>query len=133
MRVIAKPALREFWEVHADAEGALSAWWSIATKADWQEPADILQDFPSADTIGGELIVFDIRRNEYRLIVTVDFPHGIVFIYGVYAHADYDRLDLPAIAKQLKTERAAARARREAKGADVGRSEAKGKKRKRRP
>lgn len=130
MRVISKPALRAFWETHADAEGALAAWWSIASRAEWRAPTDILGDFPSADTIGGELIVF-IRRNDYRLIVTVDFPHSIVFIYGVYTHADYDRLDLTAIAEQLKAARAAARARRAAREGDPGSS--KRKKRKRRP
>ncbi len=130
MRVISRSALSDFWEVHADAEGALSAWWSVATRADWREPGDILEDFPSADTIGGELVVFDIRRNDYRLIVTVDFPHAIVFVYGVYTHADYDRLDLPAIAKQLKAERKAARERREAKGSGAP---SPGTRRKRRP
>lgn len=112
MRVISKPALREFWETHADAEEALSAWWSVASRANWRTPADILHDFPSADTIGGELVVFDIRRNDYRLVVSIDFPHSIVFIYGVYTHADYDRLDLPAIARGLKNEREARRAKR---------------------
>lgn len=115
MRVISKPALRDFWEKHADAEAALTAWWSVASGADWKAPADILEHFPSADTVGGELIVFDIRRNDYRLIVTVDFTHSIVFIYGVYTRADYDRLDLPAIAERLKTERAEVRARRATK------------------
>lgn len=114
MRVISRPALLEFAEVHADAREELDAWWAIATRADWKTPGDIRLTYTDADSVAGVLIVFNIAHNKYRLIVSADFERATFFVYGVYTHADYDRLDLAAIARGLKAEQDAARARRAA-------------------
>ena len=41
MRVIAKKILREFWEIHTDAEDQLKTWFKEASKAVWKNPTDI--------------------------------------------------------------------------------------------
>ena len=41
VRIIARRALREFWERHPDAEQPLRAWYHDVRKADWRSPADV--------------------------------------------------------------------------------------------
>jgi len=41
VRIIARRALREFWERHPDAEQPLRAWYHDARNADWRSPADL--------------------------------------------------------------------------------------------
>ena len=43
-----------------------------------------------ADPVGN-LIVFDICGNNYRLIVYVDYKYQKVFIRAVLTHGEYDR------------------------------------------
>ena len=127
MHVISKVKLRDFWAEHPDAEPALNAWWRVAQKAEWRIPNDVRDNLRSADHIDGELFVFNIHGNAYRLVVTLDFEHGNAYIYGVYTHKDYDRLDLKAIAKRLKAERSAAEAAKVKKpGKNEGRAPKKG-------
>ena len=45
-------------------------------------------------------VVFNIKGNSYRLIVSVDFEKGIVWIKWIGTHKSYDRLD----ARQVKYE-----------------------------
>ena len=37
-------------------------------------------------------MVFNVKGNTYRLIVAVDYQHGIVFIRFIGTHAEYDRI-----------------------------------------
>ena len=63
VRVIARRALREFWERHPDAEGPLRAWFHDAERADWRGPADLKRAYASASVVSAQRIVFNIRGN----------------------------------------------------------------------
>ena len=97
MRVIAKSTLREFWEVYADAEDALQAWYEDAERARWNFPADIRSVYPTASFLANNRVVFNIRGNHYRLIVQVHYNTEIVYIRFVGTHAQYDRIDATTI------------------------------------
>lgn len=93
MRIIALRALREFWERHPPAETPLRAWYADASHADWKTPADIKSAHRNASFISGNRVVFNIKGNDYRLIVAVRYAQGLMFIRFVGTHADYDRID----------------------------------------
>ena len=42
-------------------------------------------------------IVFNIKGNSYRLVVSVDFEKGIVWIKWLGTHRDYDRIDVTKV------------------------------------
>lgn len=92
MRVISRRKLREFWERHPDAESPLSAWFREAERDRWTKPADVKAKYRNASFVG-DRVVFNIKGNDYRLIVRVDYPHQIVFVRFVGTHKDYDALD----------------------------------------
>lgn len=64
---------------------------------DWQKPSDVLQDFPDADPIKNNRVVFNIARNKYRLIVQLSYPRQWVFIKFIGTHAEYDRIDAATV------------------------------------
>jgi mRNA interferase HigB len=78
----------------------LSAWHKNAERADWNSPSDIRNTYRTADTVGGEYVVFDILFNEYRLVVKVDYARGIVYIWGVLTHKEYDKIDFRSLVKE---------------------------------
>lgn len=94
MRIIAKRALREFWERHRDAEQALRAWHSEVKREDWQSSADVTGRFPTASIVGADQVVFNIRGNRYRLVVRINYPYRVVYVRFVGTHAEYDRIDV---------------------------------------
>jgi mRNA interferase HigB len=109
LRVISKKKLRNFWQVHRDAEDALSAWYCLAEKVDWAKPNDVRNSIRSADPVGDEFVVFDICNNDYRLVVCADYENRIIYIWDVLTHAEYERLDLKALAEEKKREKQEAR------------------------
>ena len=61
--MIAKKILREFWEKLNDCEQQLKAWFQEASKAEWTNPNEIKSEYLSANIIGNDRIVFNIKRN----------------------------------------------------------------------
>lgn len=93
MRVIARRALREFWQRHPRAEQPLRAWYVEASKATWSRPQEIKDSYRHVSFMGDNRVVFNIGRNRYRLITHVNYDYSIVYIRFVGTHAEYDRID----------------------------------------
>ena len=97
MRVIAKKILREFWEKHADSEEQLKTWYKEASKASWNGPADIKQDYVKASILKAGRVIFNICGNKYRLVVDINYARRWVFIRFIGTHSDYDKVDANTI------------------------------------
>lgn len=99
MRIVSHKKLKEFYESkgHEDSRVALERWYDIAEKAEWGNLSDMKVDFPSADYVGNQHYVFNIKGNKYRLVVVVKFTIGYIFIRFVGTHAEYDKIDCATI------------------------------------
>lgn len=93
MRIIAKKALREFWEQYPDAEEALLAWYREVEKEDWDTPAKVKEKYRSASVIRDSRVVFNIKGNDYRLVVKINYAYRVIYIRFVGTHAEHDEID----------------------------------------
>jgi mRNA interferase HigB len=100
MRIIARRTLRRFVESRAGhkdqaaLKAALEAWFAEVRKASWASTADVKRLYASASIVNADRIVFNVKGNDYRLVVSVDFEKGIVWIKWLGTHRDYDRIDV---------------------------------------
>ena len=107
MRIIARRTLREFLQSraghrdHGALKAALEAWFDEVRKAKWKNTADVKRLYATASIVTADRIVFNIKGNDYRLVVSVDFEKGIVWIKWIGTHRDYDKIDV----KEVKYER----------------------------
>lgn len=92
MRIISRRRLQEFSAIHPDAAAALNNWYRIAKSARWRDITDVKQVYPTADA-AGDFTVFNIRGNNYRLIVAIVYSTQIIYIKYVLTHAEYDKED----------------------------------------
>ena len=97
MRVIAVSTLRAFWERFPDAEQPLKAWYEEAKSAAWTQPAENKAQYRSASVLKNRRVVFDIKGNDYRLIVAVAYKLQIVYVKFVGTHKEYDAVDAETI------------------------------------
>lgn len=107
MRIIARRTLREFVRSRAGRKdqaalkAALDAWFDEVRKAKWTNTADVKRLYATASVVTADRIVFNIKGNDYRLIVSVDFEKSIVWIKWIGIHKDYDLIDV----KEVKYEK----------------------------
>jgi len=97
MRIIARKTLKEFWEIHSDAEQPHRSWFAKASQANWQTPADVEMDYRHASFVANNRIVFNIKGNDYRLVAAIKYEYSVVYIRFVGTHQAYDRIDATTI------------------------------------
>jgi mRNA interferase HigB len=90
MRIISKRALREFWDLHKEAEKPLLDWYEIVKKADWNSFSDVRETFRHAD-IYCDCVIFNIGGNKFRLIARHRYQISKVFVRFVLTHGEYDK------------------------------------------
>ena len=93
MRVIALKTLRQFYAQHPGAAAALKAWTQEARNASWKSPQDIKNRYSSASFLKSNRVVFNIKGNEYRLVVAVAYRFEAIYIKFIGTHAQYDAID----------------------------------------
>lgn len=97
MRIIAKKILRDFWETYPDCEQQLKSWFQEVSKSVWNNPNELKQDYPSASILSDNRVVFNIRGNNYRLIVKVNYDYQLMWIRFIGTHQEYDKIDATKI------------------------------------
>lgn len=93
MRIIAKRTLRDFWKKHGNCEEQLKSWNSETEKTEWKNINELKNEYPSASILKDNRIVYNIKENNYRLIVKFNFEYQIYWIRFIGTHAEYDKID----------------------------------------
>ena len=67
----------------------LDAWYALVSRAAWKK-----QQNQSASIVSSERVVFNIKGNEFRLVVAVDYRHGFLLVLWLGTHQEYDKIDV---------------------------------------
>lgn len=103
MRIIARRTLRAFVDRLAGRKdqravrAAVDAWYAEVTRAAWRNSTDVKRLYATASIVGADRIIFNIKGNDYRLVVSVDYEKAIVWIKWIGTHQQYDRIDVAEI------------------------------------
>ena len=92
MRIIAKSTLVAYYTKNPQSKAALEDWYEKTKAAEWKCFADMRQTFNSVDSVGNKRYVFNIKGNDYRLVVLVKFTVSHVLIRFVGTHSEYDKI-----------------------------------------
>ena len=97
MNVITRNTLLAYCRKYGNARDALLTWYAIANKSDWKNFNEVKIRFPSADQVGDGRMVFNIKGNQYRLVVRFSFLYKAIQIKWFGTHAEYDKIDVSTI------------------------------------
>jgi mRNA interferase HigB len=95
MRIIKESFLKEMADGYPRAARALAEWIAAFKAAEFANPVQMKAVFHTVDPVivksGNTVYVFNIRRNEFRLIAAIHFNRQVVFTLRFFTHAEYDR------------------------------------------
>lgn len=89
-----------YGEKEPRAKAALDAWYSEAKAAEWGTPQEVKDKYASASILKSGRVVFNIAGNKYRLVVSINFEVGTVFIKFIGTHAEYDEIDAQEVSHE---------------------------------
>jgi mRNA interferase HigB len=97
MHIVAVRFLRTFWEGNPDSEQPLKSWVDEVKKANWSQPAEIKGRYRSASILKNKRVVFNIKGNDYRLVVSVAYAYQAVYVKFIGTHKAYDAIDAETV------------------------------------
>lgn len=92
MRIFTEQTLKEYIERNPQSRIAIQEWVSIVKRSDWTCFADVKNTFNSVDNVGNQRYVFNIKGNDYRLVVVIKFTIRFVYIRFIGTHSEYDKI-----------------------------------------
>lgn len=103
MRIIARSTLNGFVEnrvesrLRSGVKRHLDAWHAEVAKATWKNPSELKAQFGSASIVSGERVVFNIKGNDYRLVVAINYHYQVLLIIWLGTHKEYDQIDVAKV------------------------------------
>jgi mRNA interferase HigB len=100
MRIISRRTLLDFVDGkrnHQDHKAllkAVQAWFAEAKKANWKNASEVKALYQAASIVSSDRVVFNLKGNDYRLVVAIDYVHAVVWIKWIGTHKDYDKIDV---------------------------------------
>jgi len=91
--IVSVKNIRNFYNTHKKSETPLKMWVAIAKKAEWNTPHDVKRDYRNASIINEDRVVFNIKGNDYRLIVSINYETQYIYIRFIGTHKEYDKVD----------------------------------------
>lgn len=92
MRIIKKSTLIDYYTIHPNAKYALDDWYRKTKEAEWKNFSDVRRTFATVSQVGKQHYVFNIKGNDFRLVVVIQFTLRRVLIRFVGTHTEYDRI-----------------------------------------
>lgn len=99
MRIIKEKTLIEFCKLHKykPAEGSVKAWIYEVRYSVWNYAQEVKLKYGSSSILSSKRVVFNIKGNEFRLVVDIEFKLKIVFVVWFGTHSEYDKIDAKTI------------------------------------
>ena len=66
-------------------------------KANWENSNDVKATYKNTSVLKNNRTVFNIKGNDYRLIVKLNFERDWAFIRFIGTHGEYDKVDATEI------------------------------------
>lgn len=80
-----------------ETEQSLKSWYKEMSLGKWPTPNLLKLDFPGASILQNGRVVFNIKGNNYRLVLRINYSYQLVWIRFVGSHQEYDKIDANTI------------------------------------
>jgi mRNA interferase HigB len=99
MRIIKEKTLRLYMSQsrYSPARISLEAWIYLVRFSYWKSPSELHARLRTASIISSRRVVFNIKGNQYRLVVDINYKHKVVFIVWFGTHEEYDHIDVMTV------------------------------------
>jgi mRNA interferase HigB len=95
MHVITRKAIKIACKAYPWAAPSLLAWLKAVETQSWNDIQDLRHTFPSADAAkvrsGRTVTVFNLKKNELRIIAAVHYNRGKLYVLRVLTHSEYSK------------------------------------------
>jgi mRNA interferase HigB len=97
MNIIVKRAVLYYIDKYPEAETPLLMWYHEFLKQEFKNFNELKEVYGNASIVANNRVIFNIKGNDYRLIVSVNFKQLAAYIIWFGTHKQYDKIDTETI------------------------------------
>ena len=97
MNIIVKRAVLYYVDKYPQAKTPLLAWYNEFLKLQFHNFNELKTVYGNASIVANNRVIFNIKGNDYRLIVSVNFKQLAAYIIWFGTHKEYDKIDTETI------------------------------------
>ena len=93
MNIIDKGTILYYINKHTKAKTLLLTWYHEFSKAEFRNFNELKQIYGNASIVTNNRVIFNIKGNDFRLVVSVNFKRLAAYVIWFGTHKEYDRMD----------------------------------------
>jgi mRNA interferase HigB len=97
MNIIVKRAVLYYTDKYPKAKIPLLAWYHEFSKQKFTNFNELKAVCGNASIVSNNRLVFNIKGNDFRLVVSVNFRQTAAYIIWFGTHAEYDKINVETI------------------------------------
>ena len=99
MRIIKEKTLAGYCmlDKYKQAEESIKAWIYEVRFSYWENANELKSKYRNASIINSKRVVFNIKGNDFRLIVDIEYKLKVVFVVWFGTHMEYTKIDAKTV------------------------------------
>lgn len=98
MKILVKKTILFYTDKYPIAEMPLLIWYNEFTKQDFNNFNELKRVYGNASIINNERVVFNIKGNDFRLVVSIKFIQNACYVIWFGTHKEYDKINVETVA-----------------------------------
>jgi len=97
MNIVTRRTILYYVKKYPLAANSLKVWYGELSKANFVNFNDLKSVYGKASIVANNRVVFNIKGNSFRLIVSINFKKQAAYVIWFGTHAEYDQIDVTTI------------------------------------
>jgi len=97
MNIISRNTIIYYTEKYPTVKNQLLTWYNEVLKNDFDTFNELKTRFGSASLVGNQRVVFNIKGNDFRLVVSFNFRRKACYAIWFGTHKEYDKIEVETI------------------------------------
>jgi mRNA interferase HigB len=98
MKILVKKTILYYSEKYPIAKTQLLIWYNEFSKFDFHNFNELKRVYGNASIANNDSVVFNIKGNDFRLVVSINFLQTACYVIWFGTHNEYDKINIETVA-----------------------------------
>jgi mRNA interferase HigB len=98
MKILVKKTILFYTEKYPIVKTQLLIWYIEFSKLDFDNFNELKRVYGNASIVNHERVVFNIKGNDFRLVVSINFSQTACYVIWFGTHKEYDKINIETVA-----------------------------------
>ena len=98
MKILVKKTILFYTDKYPIAKTPLLIWYNEFSKIDFNNFNELKRIYGNASIVNNDRVVFNIKGNDFRLVVSINFTQTSCYVIWFGTHKEYDKINVETVA-----------------------------------